>query len=788
MVSPLDRKLARDLRRMKTQVSAIALVIAVGVLLLVMMGGLLNSLEQTRLSYYQQYRLADIFAPVKRAPQSLLSRIGTIPGVGSVSGRVVGNALINLPNQAAPVQARAVSLPDFTEPLLNNVYLAQGRKLNPRHRDEVSLLEGFAKAHDLGPGSSITATMYGARREFNIVGLAQSPEFLLSTAPGEFVPDDARFAVIWMSEASLAAAFDMEGAFNEFLVSLQHGANERAVIDAIDRILEPYGGVGAYGLDDQYSNIFITEDISQLAVSSATVPPIFLAVAAFLLYIVVSRLIDADRIQIGLLKAFGYSTLKICAHYFKLILLIAIGGALLGCALGVWAGQLMAAYYQIYYKFPYLLFHIDLAAILIAVMVSVASASAGGLLVLRKVFELTPAVAMRPPAPADYSRSTPLSASLIRRLDQPTRMVLRRLMRRPGRSVAAILGIAVGMGLSVAMLGVMDGFNRMVDLNFSVVDRSNANVSLIEPMADKVIYELARMHGVLEVEPFREVSVMFRNGTLSHRGSLSGLISEPQLRRAMSDAGDTIYIRKDGVVLAEVLANKLKVGPGDTLTIDVKEGRQPTLRVPIASIAHPLLGAPAYMELGAINRLLKEPGRVNGAYLRIDEQHGDSLYKQIKNMPSVAGVSLKHEVRRAFRELMDSGAGATRYVMAAIAAVITFGIVYNSARIAFTESSHDLASLRVMGFSNGETSFVLLGELGIIIFLALPLGSLIGLMMVDAIAQGFSTELYSIPSTLDGRSVGYAVVSVSLAALLSGYLVKRDIDRLELVSALKSRE
>jgi putative ABC transport system permease protein len=789
VVSPLDRKLLRDIWRMKIQAVAIALVIAVGVLLLVMMDGLVNSLEQTRQAYYERYRLAEVFAPVKRAPDHVLQSIAQIEGVAAVEGRVVGGALIDIEGQAVPVRAQAVSLPDFSSPRLNDIYLAEGRRIDPRRREEILLLQGFADAHDLSPGDTLSATMNGSRRTFRIAGLAQSPEFLYSTAPGELVPDDARFAVIWMSEEALAAAYDVDGAFNQALIALERTAEPRAVIAKVDRILERYGGTGAYDLEDQISNKFITEEIRSLRMSSRSVPPIFMGVAAFLLYIVISRMIEAERMQIGLLKAFGYTSAEIGWHYFKFVVVIAAGGALLGCALGVISGQLMAAgVYQDVYKFPFLLFRVDPAAFVTAISVSIASASAGGLFVLRKVFALSPAVAMRPPAPADYSSSARLVAALRSVLDQPSRMIVRRIARQPMRTFAAVLGIGVGMGLSVGMLGVLGGFDKAVDLTYSVIDRSDASVALIEPLDQKTIFELRRMDGVIAVEPYRAVSVVLRNGVRSHRGGINGLISEPQLSRALSLDMSPIYIRADGITLSRTLANKLDISAGDLLTVEVREGRRPVLTLPVVNVAESLLGSPAYFELSALNEALSEPGRVSGAYLKLDMDKSTQVYEDLKNMPAVAGVSIKEEARASFQKMMDQGAGAMRYVMAVIAGIITFGIVYNTARIAFAERAHDLASLRVIGFTRGETAFVLLGELGVITLFAIPIGLLAGVGLAGAIAAAFSTDLYSISAEVGPVAMGIGTLAVLIASVIAGWMVKRDVDRLELVSALKSRE
>lgn len=788
MVSPLNRKLWRDLWRMKGQAIAIGLVIAMGVLMLVMMTGLVTSLDETRRTYYERYRLAEIFAPVTRAPERLIDKLAKIPGVGQAEGRVIGSALIDLPGHDLPLQSQVVSLPDQGDPRLNDIYLTDGHKLNGARADDILLLQSFAQVHGLRPGDELHATMNGARRTFRIVGLARSPEFLYTTAPGEMVPDDGRFGVIWMGRSALAAAYDMRGAFNEAILSLGHSTNEIAVMAEVDRILAPYGGLGAYGLEDQASDRFVSEEINNLRASSVGVPPIFLAVAAFLLYIVISRIVQAEREEIGLMKAFGYTNTEVGAHYFKLVLVIAVGGAFAGSLMGIAAGRALIDVYTDYFKFPFLIFRLEPASFVIGFLVSVLSASAGGLFVLGRVFALTPATAMRPPTPPDFSRIGRIGGALNRLLDQPSRMVLRQLVRQPVRSLGALIGIAAGMALSASMLTIFAGFERSINLTFGVIDRSDVAINFTHAAGGATIFELQRLPGVIEVEPVRFVPVILRNGLHSHRGVVSGLIEAPRLNRAIDRDIQTIPMRGDGIILASALADILHIKAGEMLAVEVREGRQPTLDIPVVAIAKSLLGAPAYMEINALNRALREPGRVSGAYLRIDAAQADTVYRALKDMPTVAGVSLKDDVRAAFQKVMDEGAGSIRYVMGAIAFIITFGIVYNAARIAYAERARDLASLRVIGYTRGEVAFVLLGELAVITLIALPVGAVLGYYLSFAIAAGFSTEFYQIPADFNPESYGFAASVVLLAALVSGWLVKRDIDRTELVLALKTRE
>lgn len=787
-MTPLDHKLWRDLWKIKGQAAAIALVVAVGVALLVMMSGMLSSLKETRETYYERYRLADIFAPVTRAPLGMLDTLAAINGVASVEGRIQGGALLDIQGQALPVRAQAMSLPPYREPRLNGLYLSDGHMLSPGRTDEVIVLDSFAKAHDLQLGDTLSATMHGARRSFQVVGFAMAPEFLFTTAPGEFVPDDARFAVLWMNEDALAAAYDVKGAFNEALLSLERGARVEPVLAAVDAVLDRYGGLGAYERADHMSDRFISEEISGLEATSVAVPPIFMGVAAFLLYIVITRLVQAEREQIGLIKAFGYTDWEVSLHYFKMVLIIAVAGAVMGCLIGIWAGRAMAGIYQSVYHFPFLVFRVDPQSFLLGVSVSILSASAGGMLVLRRVFALTPAVAMRPPAPMDFSRTGAMNERLKGWLDQPSRMVLRRIFRNPSRIMGSVLGIAVGMGLSSAQMSVMSGFDDTLDLTFGVIDRSDVAVSFFEPMPAKSAFDLAHLPGVIEVEPVRAVSAVLRNGLDSYRGGVTGLVPQARLNRAVNKDMSDINMPENGIILARALADILNIEPGETLQVEVLEGKRPVLEVKVASIAETLLGSPAFMRMETLNREMGEWGRVSAAYLRVDSDQLPALYEAVKETPSVAGVSRREDSRAAMQKLMDTGAGAMRYVMAAIAGIITFGIVYNAARIAFGEQARDLASLRVIGFTRGEAAFVLLGELAIVVLLAIPLGIGIGYYLSFLISAGFSTDLYQIPTKFRPDAFGTAAIAVVLASLISGWLVKRDIDKVDLVATLKTRE
>ncbi|MGF1455420.1 MAG: ABC transporter permease [Alphaproteobacteria bacterium] len=788
VLPPLDRKVLRDLWRTRGQAIAIALVIACGIALYVLSNGMVRSLDETQRAYYERYRFADIFAPVVRAPLALVDEIAGLPGVATAEGRIAAGVLIDVPGLVEPVRGQVISRPDSGLSELNRVVLRQGRLPAPLREDEILLSEPFARAQGLRPGDTLAATMNGARRRLRIVGLGLSPEFIYTIAPGEFVPDDARFGVIWMGRRALEAAFDLDGAFNSVVVRLGPGASERAVIDGIDRILKRYGGTGAFPRDEQISHQFISSELDQLRVTGNILPPIFLAVAAFLLNIVVTRMVDLEREQIGLLRAFGYGTPVIVAHYAKYVMATAFLGGLLGCLIGVWLGRGMAGLYLQYFNFPFLIFQAGWDVVAIGLLVSLGAAALGIGFAVSRILALHPAVAMRPPIPMDYSHALAEPAWMKRTVDQPTRMILRRIVRQPVRALLTVLGIAAATGVLIVGRFSVDAVVALMDVNFTIADRQDMTVTFVDAREKRVVHDIASLPGVIRAEAFRSVPVRMINGVVRKRQGLTGLQDDPFLSRPIDSRYRKIILPERGVLLSSSLAESLGVGPGDPLRVEVLEGRQPTIVLPVTGIAEAFIGTPAYLRLDELNRVLGEGPRISGVYLQVDPIYLDPLYKRLKDMPQVAGVSRGQAARDSFELLLDQNLGTITFVNTLFAVLIAIGVVYNGARVALSERMRELASLRVLGFSQGETSYVLLGELGVLTVIGIAVGLGFGSYLAWSMVQSLETELYRIPYVISPATYGYAVLTVVIASLITGALVNRDVRRIHLVSALKTKE
>ena len=787
-MTALNRKLLRDLWRLRGQVIAIALIVASGVGVLVMSLTALEALEETAEAYYERYRFSHVFATVKRAPEALAKRIAALPGVQRVETRIVEFAIVDVPDFREPVIGHLVSVPERGQPVLNRLALRSGRWVTPGHVDEVIVGEPFAEAHGLRPGDELHVVMNGNRRTLTIVGTALSPEFVYAIGPGALMPDEKRYGIFWMGREAMEAAYDLDGAFNDLVLSLLRGSNPAEAVFQVDRLIERYGGIGAYARKDQISNWFLMNEFAQLRSQARIMPTIFLAVAAFLTNMVLARLIAIERSEIGLLKAFGYGSWAIGWHYAKMVVVMAGIGILIGWVVGYLIGGYMTHIYADIYRFPFLLFRPGPAGFAIAAAVSLLAALLGAAGAVRRAARLAPAEAMQPPAPPVFARSALGEALFARLLDQPTRMMVRQIVRWPLRAFFTTAGIAMAVSVLISALQWLDSIDRLVEVNFYEAQRQDITVALVEPEQPSVIGEFARLPGVLSVEPQRIVTANLRVGTRKHRGSVNGVLPDARLELVYDASGRVIRVPPDGLVLSTMLAEKLGVGPGDTVSVEVLHGRRPVLELPVAATFETYIGMMAYMDFHALNRALLEPRRVEFLSLLVDSAAEPALYADLKELPQVAAVMLRRAAVDTFYETLGQTMIIFVSFFIAFSCAIAFGVAYNTARIALSERGRELATLRVLGFSRWEISYILLGEVGLLVFVGLPLGCLAGLTLVWMMTESFKSELFRVPMVIEPSTYGWAVLITLVAAAVSGLLVRRRLDGLDLIAVLKTRE
>ncbi|HET7680196.1 MAG TPA: FtsX-like permease family protein [Xanthobacteraceae bacterium] len=784
----LDRKLLRDIRRLWAQALAIAFVVAGGVTSIVLAAGSLRSLEETRAAYYERYQFADVFALLTRAPKSLLSQIAEIPGVAAVEGRIAKLALLDIPDFQEPATGQFLSVPDTDQPRLNQLYMRMGRTPDLSKPEEVVINDGFAKAHKFKLGDRFHAILNGRKRELVIVGIALSPEFIFTIGPGDQMPDERRFAIVWMPEKTLANVYNLEGAFSSVSLKLLRGTSEQEVIKRLDTLLDRYGGQAAYGRANQTSDAYIDHGFEMLKSMRGTLPPIFLLVAGFLVNLTLSRIVALEREQIGLLKALGYRNATIALHYLKFVTIIVTIGIIIGGVGGTWLGSYVTQLYGDYFRFPFLVFAHSPDLYALAAMLSLVAAIIGTMRALKEIMTLTPAIAMQPPAPPRVHRLLPAAWNIHKVISQPGIMMLRNISAHPLRALFATLGIAFATGILIGSLFLNDAIEALIEVTYFMADRQDATISFVERRPINAVEQVKRLPGVLAVEPYRDVPIRIRYGNIEKRVLLSGRPREADLRRLIDVDLRPVSLPENGLAISAWLGKILGVQVGDIVEIDLLEGQRRTVSVSVTALIEDYYGIQGMMVAQSLGRLMREAPSVTTVNVSLDRRAQDQFYQAIKGLPTVSGMALQRVSLVNFREQIVILVTTMVSIYAGLAAVIAFGVVYNSARISLSERARELASLRVLGFTRAEVMRILLLELTVLTLLAQPPGWAIGYGLSWIMKTNSEGEVMRVRMVIENTTYCLASGIIIVAALLSALVIRERINRLDLVSVLKTRD
>lgn len=788
MLSHLDRKLLRDLRRMKGQAAAVSLVMACGLAMLIMSRSLIHSLDSTRDAYYQAHRFADIFAGLKRAPLSIAERARQISGVAAIEPGVSVQVTLDIPGLDEPATGLVRSLPDFREPELNRLFLRAGQWLKPGSRREVLVGEAFADANKLKPGHEITMVLNGRLQKLRIAGIVLSPEYIFESRPGSALPDNRTYGIFWMPYEELANAFDLDGAFNSLVLSLAPGAKERAVIAELDRLLLPYGGRGAHGRADHPSHIRVTDEIRVLSILAIGFPTVFLSVAAFMANAVLSRLLALQRDQIAILKAFGFGNRAIVLHYLKFALAFVIVGNVAGVLGGILQGQQLVKMYHVFFRFPALDFALDTSAVVVSVCVAAAAAALGVFSAVRRAARLPPADAMRPEPPANFRPAFVERTGIAHLLSNTFRIAVRNIERKPMQVFFTVAGLALATGILIIPNCFRDSVSHVLEFQWDTVQRQDVSVGLIEPDSVATRHAFRHLPGVIAVEPFRYAFARIHFGQRHRQLAVQGVEPGGEHERVINSENKLVPVPPEGLVVSVKLAEVLEAKLGDRVTVEFLEGRRRKVDVPLVGFSDDFAGLVAHMDRHALNRLLGEGDIISGASFRVDGLYWKEFLRNLKEQPRVSWVVVKESLRANFRETTAAMMNTIQSIYLTFATIVAFGVVYNNARISLAERSRELATLRVIGFSQREVSAVLVTELVLLALIAVPLGLALGTVLANGILQAVNTETVRLPVVLTLRNYTYAVLVVATASALSAFLVLRTLKNLNLVSALKAPE
>ncbi|HEU0029211.1 MAG TPA: ABC transporter permease [Kofleriaceae bacterium] len=785
-MSALGTKLRRDLFRLKGQVLTIAVVLGCGIWAMLMIRSTYESLIDVRDRYYTEYRFGDVFAHAKRVPDHVARRIEALPGVARVESRLVEDVMVPLPDEPDPVTGRIVSIADDGTMPLNALYVRSGRL--PAGADEAAILEQFALAHGIVPGDRLPVVMNGQLRQIRVVGIAMSPEYVLAISGNAFMVDNRAFVVMWMQRGAVAPTYRLEGAFDDITLQLEPQASVPEVLAAVDRELAPYGGFHAVPRERQMSNYALTGELDNLRNLAVVIPAIFLAVAAFLVNVVVSRLVFLERNQIAVLKALGYSDRRIALHYLGLVTAIVGIAAVIGIAAGDRSGRWMTELYASFYKFPYAMHRMSPTVIAYTLAIGLGSAVTGALGAVRRVAKMPPAEAMRPPTPLSYRRTIVERLHLNHFVGPAAMMVVREINRRPLRFLMSTAGIAMAVAIFIFGKFSWDSFDYLMSEVWLRSNRQDMIVTLAQAEPARAVKELEAIPGVQLAEGERVVPVRMHAGSRWRDVPVFGYPAKPALHTLLDRGETAVVLPADGVVITDRLAHILGLRVGDEVEVEILEGDWPTRTIRIAGLVDEPFGLQAHARIDWLDHLLRTEPRVTTINLRVSPGRIDDVRARLKQYPAVRGVTSTQRVIDNYRSQTGESMLVMTMILGISGAAIAIGVVYNNARIALSLRARDLASLRVLGFTRREISAVLLGELGAQVVAGVPLGLLLGWWWARMYAATIEEELMNFPLHISSGTYAVAATIAMVAGLVSALLVRKKLDRLDLVAVLKSSE
>ena len=338
-------------------------------------------------------------------------------------------------------------------------------------------------------------------------------------------------------------------------------------------------------------------------------------------------------------------------------------------------------------------------------------------------------------------------------------------------------------------LFTFDTVDRLRALQFGAAAREDVSVSFDAPRGPGVVHALARLPGVTRVEPTRALAIGLRHGERSRQLALLGVSPADTLRRIVDLRGEIVTAPPDGLMLNLALARLLALRVGDTATVELVEGRRTRHRLVVQAIIEDMLGTSAWVDVRVLERLAGSPATIVGANLAADPAQATALYAALKRTPGITGVAVRRALRESFDALVRRSFTLTLGTLVGFACALAIGVVYNGARLSLAERARELASLRVLGFTQREVGRMLLGEQALLTLAALPVGAALGALLAwgTVLAMG-STELWRMPLVISIRTFGATFALIVAASLGAGMLVRRRLDRLSLVEVLKTRE
>lgn len=784
----LWKKMWRELRENKAAYLACISVIAIGLMLFTSMSVIYEGLSDAKNNFYTDYQFADGFAHVRGISQTQVDRLSFEEGVAHLEGRMVKDARVLFPDREENIFLRLVSIIPEQKTRLNDVMIVDG--VLPTAGSRGILLDpGFLEANGLRPGDTIPVIIAGKQVELTVAGAALSPEFVYAMrTPMDIYPDPATFGVAWMPLGVMQNLFGDES-LNDIVFTLSAGHTYEDVESRLKPRLESFGLESIYARENQLSEAILEQEIRAMESMVTSIPLLFLIVAATILYVLLKRMVEQQRGQIGILKAFGYSSREILFHYISYALIIGALGGLLGSLLGFWLSYPMMKMYEEFFTLPGLTGQFSLNYLVLGVLLSTGFGVLAGYFGSKGVLKLQPAEAMRPPAPP-LAKQTLLERWRLYwdNLTVQGKMATRNTFRNLGRSFFTLIGVMFAFSL-IATTGYFLSMTDVLVLDqFTKVQTHDVKVVFAAPLDSwDAQLELSRAPGVNRFESYLEVPATLNHKWYEKGTVILGIEQNSEMYNLLSSDGVKVALPSAGIILSQNLAEKLQAKVGTRLEVESPYAKDSPVYIEVVDIVPQYLGSNAYMEINALGRLLGQGNISTAALLSVEEGAFPYLKDRYRESKGVFSVEKKDAMLLKFSELMESY-GYTYWILALFGMLTGFAVIYNSGIVSLSERKRELASLRVMGMTPREVLQVLAFEQWFVSIFGMLAGVPMTMLFLQGMASAMDEDLFSIPVILELRPFIIGALGTVASIWLTHWVILRKIRKLSMVEVLKEMD
>lgn len=784
----LFRKLIRDIKEAKGQFISIFIVVTLGVMFYSGINGTFRNLSIAKDEYYKEYRFADIWADVYKAPESIVKRVKSLPFVKAAEGRIIKDTSMDIAGESATV--RLITLPDKKKDIVNDIAMQSGSYFSAEDINQCILEDGFLKANGFKIGDYIYPIINGNKVKMKIIGSARSPEFVYPLKDGsELMVDYTKFGIIYIKESFGQAIFGLDGSVNNISLLLKDGYDVEDAKDEIEKALRTYGVSNVIDRDGQISNSMLKTEIEGLKSSGSAFPVLFFIIASAIIYIMMGRMIENQRKQIGVLKAFGFTDMQILSHYLSYSIIVAVFGSLAGSVLGMYLSDALTKLENMYFNLPLADMRIygDLAipsSLMVLFFCLLAGYNS-----CKTVFKIMPGEAMRPKAPKAGKKVFLEKIDFLwNRISDIWKMIIRNMLRYKRRSLMISMGVVFSMILLMIAFGMMDTINFMVEQQYKNIQNYDIKVSFSKLLNMDEINTIRNIPHIVKMEPVLETGVEISNGWRKKDVGFTALIRDPEIYRVTDDKGNALKLPEKGIMIPQKLADSLGLKKYDRAYIKPYFPEKEKRQVPIAGIAAQYIGLNVYSSMDSVNYIFGEGTMANAAVLKLDDDAFEEYVKdKLKDMPAVNSVQSKSDSLNALMKNMGVMASSMG-IFIVLAAVLSIAVLYNITTINIFERQRELATLKVLGFKDSEIKRLIFYEnylitiIGIVI--ALPFGKWLG----EYIMSMTDTDAYSFQFILKFKTYVLSIVLTFVFTVITNFVLMRKIKSIDMVETLKSGE